>query len=545
MPSGAVKFLLVDDLEENLLSLRALLARDGLELLQARSAREALELLLVHDVGLAIVDVQMPDMDGFELAELMRGTERTRRVPIIFLTAGAIDRQRRFRGYEAGAVDFLFKPVEPHVLRSKAEVFFELYRQRQEIARQRDELRAAAQVNDGLLQDARRTAEALTAAKEQAEAANSAKDRFLAVLSHELRTPLSPVLMTVSTLETDAALPADLRNAMAMIRRNIEVEASLIDDLLDLSRVLNGKLRLTVRPVHLHQVVQHAIDTCAAEAADKRLAIRTAFAAPADQVTGDPARLQQVFWNLLKNAIKFTPQGGQICIESAAADRLVHLSVTDTGIGIPPAALGHIFDAFEQADGEITRTYGGLGLGLAICKSIVELHGGRIAAHSDGRGHGARFDVALPLATPRGAGPPAPAAPAAPAAAPAAGRLLLVEDHADTARVLSRTLRLQGYDVTVAASVQAALELAAAGQFDLLVSDLGLPDASGYELMREVRRRFGIHGIAMSGYGMEDDVRKSHEAGFSEHLVKPVNLLELDDAIRRTLRHPHADPPGP
>src|ERR1700749_5141491 len=226
-PRPPVKFLLVDDLDENLLVLEALLRREDLELYKARTGREALELALAHEFALALIDVQMPEMDGFELAELMRGAERTRRVPIIFVTAGAVDQQRRFRGYEAGAVDFIFKPIEPHILQSKAYIFFEL-------ALQRDALRRAA---------------------EEAQAANRAKDDFLATLSHELRTPLNPVLMTATALESDPALPPEVRAQLAVVRRNVEFEPRLIDDLLDITRISRGKLTIAAAPTDLHQLL--------------------------------------------------------------------------------------------------------------------------------------------------------------------------------------------------------------------------------------------------------------------------------------------------
>jgi signal transduction histidine kinase len=529
MSSVPVNFLLVDDLEENLLALEALLRRDGLQLFKALSGSAALELLLRHEFALAIIDVQMPEMDGFELAEFMRGTDRTRRVPIIFLTAGALDLQRRFRGYEAGAVDFLFKPVESHVLKSKADVFFELDRQRQELAQQRDELQV--------------TSRELAAAKEKADAANLAKDRFLAVLSHELRTPLSPVLMTVSSLENDSRLPKDVRDGMSMIHRNVQLEARLIDDLLDLSRVLNGKLPLSLQSVNIHTVVSHAIETCAEELKKKEIRLTQFLRAADDRLLADPGRLQQVLWNLLKNAIKFTPAGGKIAInsENVGGDHVL-VSVEDNGIGIPAASLALIFDAFEQADAEVTRTYGGLGLGLAICKGIVESHGGVITAASQGPGTGTCIKVKLPLSpaaedeaqngAPSGGEP-------SPAQQRSSLRILLVEDHVDTANVLRKTLQRNGYEVEVAHSVKGALALATSRSFDILVSDVGLPDASGYDLMREIRERYGTHGIAMSGYGAEEDLQRSREAGFVEHLVKPVNIRQLEEAIRRVMQGRH------
>ena len=253
MSNESVKFLLVDDLEENLLALEALLRRDGLELLRARSGPEALELLLVHDFALALLDVQMPGMNGFELAELMRGTERTRRVPIIFLTAIATDELRRFRGYEAGAVDFLIKPIAPHVLESKAEVFFELYRQRQQVACQRDELRRIAEERERLLEREKQ-------AREEAEAATRAKDEFLAVISHELRSPLNAILGYNRMLRRNSKDPGLLNNTCDIIERNARLQLQLIEDLLDTARIISGKLRLEMRLMDIAPVVNDALD---------------------------------------------------------------------------------------------------------------------------------------------------------------------------------------------------------------------------------------------------------------------------------------------
>ncbi len=305
MTNPPIKFLLVDDLEANLIALEGLLRRDGLELLKAHSGPEALELLLVHDVALALLDVQMAGMDGFELAELMRGTERTRRIPIIFLTAGAIDHQRRFRGYEAGAVDFIFKPIEPHILQSKAGIFFEL-------ALQRETLRQRA---------------------EEAQAASRAKDDFLAALSHELRTPLTPVLMTAAALESDPTLPLEIRGQLSMMRRNIELEARLIDDLLDITRISRGKLSVAPEPTDLHSLLRHTVEIVRSDGLGHGLKICFALDAAHHHALVDPARIQQVFWNLIKNALKFTPEGGRVTVRTRDdAERRVIISVEDTGV---------------------------------------------------------------------------------------------------------------------------------------------------------------------------------------------------------------------
>ena len=378
----------------------------------------------------------------------------------------------------------------------------------------------------------------MTRARDSAEAANRAKDQFLAVLSHELRTPLSPVVMAVASMESDPDLPERLREDVSMVRRNVELESRLIDDLLDLSRVASGKLRLDMQPTHINQVLRHVIQSSTPEAASKDLSLHADLAAEQDLVRGDASRLQQVFWNLVRNAIKFTPPSGRIHVRSSnqGPDR-VRVEVRDTGIGIAPELLPAVFNAFNQGDTRTTRQFGGLGLGLAIAKAIIEMHGGTIAAHSDGTSAGATFTIELATAKP--ATEEASASPDSDAIPPASQErfhVLLVEDHADTARILAKLLNRSGFVVKTAGSVASALDLAASQAFDVIVSDIGLPDASGYDLMREVRRRFGINGIALTGYGMDDDVRRSRDAGFAEHIVKPVNIAELRTVIARVAK---------
>ncbi|HYG64535.1 MAG TPA: CHASE domain-containing protein [Thermoanaerobaculia bacterium] len=399
-------------------------------------------------------------------------------------------------------------------------------------------------------------------AREEAEAASQAKDHFLAALSHELRTPLTPVLAVLSGMESDDRLPADVVSNLAMVRRNVELEARLIDDLLDITRITQGKLELLPRTADLEQILEHAIETCSGQVPPaSRPRIVTDLAPLDHRLVADAPRLTQVFWNLLSNAIKFTPADGTVRVrtsQDAERQQLV-VEVSDTGMGIDPERLPHIFDAFFQAGRSIARQFGGLGLGLAISKTIVELHGGTLTAVSEGPGKGATFTVRLPigdildqtasLLTPLGKTrlePPltAGAAGAAETAAAGTGRplhILLVEDHADTADAMATLLRAAGRSVTVAGSVAAALEAAEAacgtgspdghGPIDLVVSDVGLPDGTGLELMSELSRRYGLQGIALSGFGMDDDLRKSQEAGFAQHLTKPVTLQTLETAI--------------
>jgi PAS domain S-box-containing protein len=383
----------------------------------------------------------------------------------------------------------------------------------------------------------RRTDEALREAKEQAEAANRAKDRFLAVLSHELRTPLTPVVMTVTAMEQSKDLPEHLREELSMVRRNIDLEAKLIDDLLDLSRVASGKLRLHMEPLRIHEVLQHVVGSCASEAQRRQLTVECTYSAAEDCVHGDSARLQQVFWNLLKNAIKFTPQGGRVAIRTASGDGRLRVEIADTGVGISPDVLPRLFNAFEQGNGRVTRQFGGLGLGLAIAKMVVDLHGGSIRASSAGEGEGSTFVVELLLIAAGETAARHRADTSARRSSSARCRVLLVEDHPDSARTLAKLLSHSGYAVQTAGTVAAALQIAAREAFDLVVSDIGLPDATGYELMAQLRHRHNLRGIALSGYGMEEDIRRSREAGFSEHVVKPINLPQLESAIQRVLAH--------
>jgi PAS domain S-box-containing protein len=372
------------------------------------------------------------------------------------------------------------------------------------------------------------------AAHAEADAANRAKDKFIAVLSHELRTPLSPVVMAIPMLELDPDLPFKFREDLAMIRRNIELEVKLIDDLLDLSRIASGKLRLELLCVRVHDALRHAINIGASDASGKQILIRQELGAGNDRVAADPARLQQVFWNLVRNAVKFTPEGGQITVRTWNCDAELFVEVHDTGVGIPAELLPRIFDAFEQGDVPTSRQFGGLGLGLAIAKAVVEMHHGTITAASPGPDQGATFTIRLDTVSDRAAvETPDPGASPEVRHPARQTRVLLVEDHHDTAWTLARLLQLSGYHVRKANDAASALQLVDAEQFDVVVSDIGLPDDTGYHLMQQILQRCRIKGIALSGYGMEDDLRKSREAGFADHVIKPVDIRHLQAVIDR------------
>lgn len=380
----------------------------------------------------------------------------------------------------------------------------------------------------------------LKEANEAALAANASKDQFLATLSHELRTPLTPALMVIAARETDPALDPELREDLATARRNMELEVRLIDDLLDLNRVIRGKIELHLKPRNVHALIHRALAVCKADLETKRLAVRLDLTADPCVIDTDAGRLLQVFWNLLRNAAKFTPAGGSITIRSRNPEPGgIRVEIADTGIGIAPEKIARLFVPFEQGDASITRQFGGMGMGLAISKMLVDLHGGKIDVKSGGEGLGTTFLLEFRLSK-AGAAPDETGEEtmAEPRAERRQLRILLVEDHADTLRILNRLLQNSGAIVTAVPTMAAALAAAEtahgrAERFDLVISDLGLPDGDGRELMSRLRERYGLTGIALSGYGMEEDVEKSRAAGFSEHLIKPVKIAELLQALAR------------
>jgi len=374
----------------------------------------------------------------------------------------------------------------------------------------------------------------LQQAKEIAEAADRAKDQFLAILSHELRTPLTPVLAAVSSRLSLHDMSSETRAMLEMIKQNVTLEARLIDDLLDLTRVRKGKLQLHRRTVDAHASLNAALDICRDDISDKRLGIELELSAEKHNVHADPARLQQVFWNLIKNAVKFTPPEGKIAFRSRNdEDGRLHVEVTDNGIGMEPAVLSRIFNAFEQGHAAINRRYGGLGLGLVISRSVVEMHGGVLSAASPGVDQGSTFTVMLPTVT--AAVEVDPPLPIPQSATPSeALRILVVEDNRDTLGVIGRLLKHSGHRVQLAESVHTAKRVLDAFEMDLLVSDIGLPDGSGLDLMEYAReKRPNCRGIALSGFGTDADMEKSRTAGFATHLTKPVlyETLESDIAM--------------
>jgi signal transduction histidine kinase len=523
--------LLVDDNPRNLLALEALLEGGDYSLVKARTSDEALLELINGEFAVIILDVKMPGVGGIELARLIKQRRRTRHVPIIFLTAHFLEDEQVRMAYDVGAVDYLTKPINSAVLRSKVNVFVDLYRKTRALTALNERLEAQ---NVLLKREAVERARRIVAeaARAEAEAANEAKDRFLAMLSHELRTPLTPIVYAVAMLDRDESCPPHIREALAVIQRNVWVETRLIDDLLDLARIRTGKLVLDLQPADAHAALRDAIRISAADAARRNVRLIEELKATSTRLSGDPARLQQIFWNLLANAVKFTPAGGTVTVRTTNPEGedegSLLVEICDTGAGIEPEKLDDIFNAFEQG---VRTGSPGLGLGLAICKALVDLHGGTIDARSDGAGRGATFEVMLPTAASLPVEIPAAAAPPPLARL----RILLVDDHRDTAEILGCLLSRQGCEVRVAESVRQALQVAEGFDFDVLVSDIGLPDGRGTDLLSRLQSSAGhpIRAIAMSGFGMESDLERSRDAGFAEHLTKPVDFGALRYALAR------------
>jgi signal transduction histidine kinase/ActR/RegA family two-component response regulator len=421
----------------------------------------------------------------------------------------------------------------------------------------RDELGQLTTAFNMMLERTQASVEKVAQARDQAVAASRAKDEFLAALSHELRTPLNPVLMLASDAVGNPELPQSVRDDFAKIAKHVMLEARLIDDLLDLTRITRGKLSLDLQTCDAHAILRDALATVDPEIAEKTITVTCDFAATESFVRADLVRLQQVFWNVLKNAVKFTEAGGRITLQTRSFSEkgIIAIAIADTGIGMTEAEIARAFEAFSQGDHGVDggrHRFGGLGLGLAITRTLMEFHGGTISATSAGRDRGSTFVVELPLqktaqlpadvGTLKGAEETAShlngaARPRTSGASDEAKvSVLVVEDHAATRTTLSHLLTRRRFDVVTAASLKDARTAAAARHFDLIVSDIGLPDGSGYTLMTELRAKYPeLPGVALSGYGMEEDVLRSQAAGFNAHLTKPIDVKALDDVIAQLL----------
>lgn len=487
------------------------------EFVEQNSVEGGLELVLKEQPDCILLDYHLHDGNGVEFLRALASIGGTRTFPVVMLT-GTGSESIAVEAMKAGAQDYLVKDrLNPDVLQRTVDVAIYKAQTARLLERQRLEMERLFK---------------------EAQDANARKDQFLAALSHELRTPLTPVLAAVSTTNAETATPQELREVFDVIRRNIELEARLIDDMLDLTRISSGKLEINPRLVDLHAILQHSAESCTEDIANKGLIVDWELNATRHAGRVDSPRIQQVFWNLLKNAVKFTPDGGRITIATRdKGDDSIEIEVSDTGIGLDPSMLVKVFDAFEQGEAIVTRKYGGLGLGLAISKALIEAHDGTIHAANRSDRLGAQFFVTLKAQVPSSEmHQRVPVKQEFPSVAEDAGhrfRILLVEDHVDSAELLAKLMGIYGYDVVVAHSVQQALETFQNHDIEGVVSDIGLPDGSGIELMEKLRKIRPVPGIALSGFGMENDVMRSREAGFLLHLTKPVDWPRLEEALSR------------
>lgn len=691
MDDQKVKILLVDDKPDKLLALEAVLEELGEMIVRAYSGREALRALLSDDFAVILLDVNMPGMDGFETASLIRQRKSTEDIPIIFVTAFDAENHSS-RGYQLGAVDYIQTPVVPEVLKTKVSVFVDLYRKTEQVRRQAHWLRqqttqlhkltaASLSINSAtstekilrvvtdtareiigahrasttLLTDdnwahavtvvsasdkyvawregehrpdgagiqslvcrmnkpARMTQHELenhpvwqskvaenaappmrgwlaapltgrdhrnlglieltdktegdfgeddqavlvqlaqmasiaienTIFAEERET-NRIKDEFLSTLSHELRTPLNAILGWTQLLQA-GTLDEEVGHAMEVIERNAKAQAKLVEDLLDVSRVTNGKLRINTRPVALGALVSAAVDALRPTAEERELELRWENSAGDESIIGDSDRLQQVAGNLLSNAIKFTPAGGRIEVRLDRVGAGLQLCVRDTGRGISPTFLPHVFDRFRQADSTSTRTHGGLGIGLTIVRRIVELHGGSVRAESAGEGHGATFIVTLPTTLNAIQTPARPMERRERAIDLNGVRVLVIDDEADARDVVARVLSRAGATTTQVCCVPDAFSAIAQSQPDVIVSDIAMPDEDGYDFIRKLRELppaagGSIPALALTAYAREEDRLRCITSGFQAHVAKPVDPTELITTVAQLIRENAESPP--
>ncbi|KQT07687.1 ATP-binding response regulator [Ramlibacter sp. Leaf400] len=555
-PSPTVNILIVDDEPRNLAVLETVLDDPGYRLVRATSGEEALLALMAEEFAVLVLDVRMPGMNGFEVAQLVKERRKTARIPIIFLTAYYNEDQHILEGYGTGAVDYLHKPVNPSVLRSKVAVFAELHRRGRaleaanrlllgEVAERRRAETRLSELNESL---DRRVMER-TRDLEQSEArlldAHRRKDEFLATLAHELRNPLAPVRNAVELLKR---APGDAKRvgwASELIDRQVRSLSRLIDDLMDVSRISRGRIELRREVIALNDVLADALEAIRPLAQESGHELAVLLPDRKLLVDADRTRLAQAFTNLLNNAIKYTDTGGRIELGVLVEKDQAVVTVRDTGIGIPPERLEDVFEMFSQVESAISRSRGGLGIGLSLTQRLVQMHGGHIKAQSEGTGRGSRFLVHLPLSK---ADLPvaAPVATAAPASATAALRIVVADDNVDAAETLAALLSEMGHEVREVNDGEAAVQAAAAFDPHLVLLDIGMPKLTGYEACAQIRRQPGGDRrlmVAVTGWGQPQDLQRSQDAGFDRHLVKPIDpqvLGPLVEEVAARVRPPRA-----
>ncbi len=590
--NGKVSVLLVDDQPARLLTYESILAELGLNLVCVRSGLEALEKLMKQEFAVVLLDVSMPDMDGFEAAGLIHEHPRLEKTPIIFVTGVHISELDRLRGYKVGAVDYVSIPVVPEILRSKVSVLVELYCKRREL---KDTNRVLAGVNQQLAEanttlqaEKTRELEALNANLSQANAelasanrslqteiterarvelalkeADRHKDEFLAMLAHELRNPLAPIYNAVQLMRRKQLDDPQLAWSRDIIERQIAHLSRLVDDLLDVSRITRGKINLTKELLDVSNLIARAVETTDPLITERSHDLVVEVPDEPVKVLGDPTRLTQALGNVLSNAAKYTERGGRITIAVRRQGAEVAIRVTDTGEGIPGDLLPVIFNLFTQLDRTSGRAQGGLGIGLALVRRLVEMHGGSVTAHSDGVGKGSEFVIRLPIhvdvevqadGTPSGLAPASATTDvsingqvplmngfeSSPLAAARADRvkrrILLADDNSDALESLATLLELGGHEVVTASNGALALECAERHRPEVALLDIGMPMLDGYEVARRIRiQPWGrnVTLVALTGWGQDSDRRRSHEAGFDSHLVKPLDLDKLSELLEK------------
>jgi signal transduction histidine kinase len=556
------RILIVDDLPEKLLVFRTVLEDVDADVVVARSGAEALKRVLEDNFAVILLDVNMPDIDGLETANLIRQHKRTRHTPIIFITAYA-DEMQTALGYRLGAVDYILSPVIPEVLRTKVRVFVDLYQTHAALARsnqalehrvtertaelQRSNERLQAEIAERMRAESEREAllEREKVLRAEAEELSRLKDEFLATMSHELRTPLNAIFGWITLLRTRRLDAPTQERALETIERNARAQKRLIEDLLDVSRIVTGKVALELALVDPRRVIQAALLTMQPAAHAKGIKLVPLLDTSAGTLRGDFARLQQVVCNLLSNAIKFTASGGQVEIVLAQRNEEAEITVRDSGQGINAEFLPYVFDRFRQEDGSISRRHGGLGLGLAIVRHLIELHGGTVEASSAGEGLGATFTIRLPVRATSlsGRAPELPAPTKVSTSSRLVGVHVLVVDDDPGARELMANI-LQGYGarVSLASTGPNALTQLFELKPHVLLADLGMPEMDGFALIEQVRALDPSVGgrtpaIAVTAYASVQDRLRALQAGYQNHVAKPVEPEELAAVIASVLGH--------